>query len=970
MYIVKCDDLTLWTSADNKLKLVSPTIKLEVNKIGSFSFKIYPDHLYYNRLQKMRSVISVYQDKRVIFKGRIYSDAMDFQKTKKVEVEGLLGYFNDSIVRPYDYSGTVKNYFTMLVNQHNNQVEEFQRFKVGVVTVTDSDENDYITRASSDSPKTWDEINKKLIKLLGGHISIRYETDGNYIDYLKDYSDVSTQSIAFAVNLLDLNLENKADKLSTCIIPYGKKDSETGKFLDITSVNNGLDYIYDAEAVAKYGRIFEVVKWEDVTVASNLLRKATYYLADKIKLLSKLTVKAVDLHLTDETIEAFKLGDYVQIYSDPHSIDELILLTAYSMDLSKPSGATITLGLEKSSFLGEQMDADKDNITRIDTVIKEVGDLNTVVKSNVKTVEVLYYLSTSSTELIGGSWSKELPEWIDGRFYWQKTVTTHVNGTSAESEPICLTGNDGKDGEDGKDGQDATPFYTWIKYADSPTSGISDNPDGKKYIGIAHNKTEKTESNNYSDYTWSLIKGADGVPGKDGENGVTYYTWIKYADNASGANMSDDPTGKYYIGLAYNKTTATESSDASAYTWSLFRGSDGVNGSNGSNGKDGVGVKSINTQFYLSTSETELKGGSWLASMPEWSVGAFLWLRSIITYTDNTVAYTTPVCDSSWTAIDNLEIGGRNYLRKTDVSKFLNDWVPWNSTLALSDDGYLKITPNSGASSVGACPPKLTSLNSGETYTVSFDAYAAAKLVLGYNYIMADAGNSKLSPSIEITTAPKRYSFTFEAPNDFENSSIMLGYTVSTANTGVFYIKNLKLEKGNKATDWTPAPEDTTTEIENFVQETYSYINKSVENSEETTRIMLKEYAKTSDIESVRNEMSTSFTQTAEDFAFRFDTVNDRITTENAEINRVLTENSKYIRLVDGNIILGEKGALLTTKIANGRISFLYNDTVEVAYISEQKLYITQAEILESIVIGNFAYIPRKNGNLSFKKIK
>ena len=355
MYTIKLDDLTLWTPADNQLKLLNPTLNLAVNTTGSLSFRITPDHRYYDRLTKMKSIITVYQDARTLFKGRVFADTTDFRKIKKVDVEGLLGYFNDSIVRPYEFTGSVEDYFALLVAQHNSQVESHQRFKVGTVTVTDP--NNYITRASSNTPTTWAEMNEKLIKLLGGYLVIRYEADGNYIDYLADYTDTSTQQIAFAVNLLDLNLENKADKVRTCIIPYGAKDEATGNLVDITSVNGGVDYIADEEAVARYGKIFEVVTWDDVTLPENLLTRARYYLADKIKLLSKLTVKAVDLHLADETIEAFKLGDYVQIYSEPHGIDERVLLTAYSMDITNPAGCTITLGLEKSSFLGEQMAA-------------------------------------------------------------------------------------------------------------------------------------------------------------------------------------------------------------------------------------------------------------------------------------------------------------------------------------------------------------------------------------------------------------------------------------------------------------------------------------------------------------------------------------------------------------------------------------------------------------------------------------
>jgi hypothetical protein len=646
----------------------------------------------------LRSVISVYQDTRTLFKGRVFSDNTDFRKIKKVEVEGLLGYFNDSIVRPYDFKGSVTEYFTMLVNQHNDQVTDAQKFKVGNVTVTDP--NDYITRASSNTPKTWDEINNKLIKLLGGYISIRYEDDGNYVDYLAVYTDTSTQPIAFAINLLDLSLENKANSLATCIIPYGAKDESTGKPIDITSVNDGVDYIYNEEAVAKYGRIYEVVTWNDVTKPSNLLSKARLYLADKIKLLSKLTVKAIDLHLADETIEAFKLGDYVQVFSTPHGIDEIVLLTAYSMDLTKPSGCTITLGLEKSSFLGEQIDANKDSIDRIDIVRKETGDL----------------------------------------------ISKTING---------------------------------------------------------------------------------------------------------------------------------------------------------------------------------------------------------------------------------IKVGTRNYFQKSDVVKYFDAWIGRGGALSLTNDGFLEITPIDGSTAVGAYPPKLTTLKAGETYTVSFEAYAEADIRLGYFFILAetDSGNVGLNQSINITTSPARYSFTFTAPNDFETCSILFAYRLSGVTPTVFYLKDPKLEKGNIATDWTPAPEDVAVELAQATQETYTYVNELFENSEETTRTLLKEYAKTSDLETVEARVSTTINQTAEDIEVRFNRSIDTLTEKDGEIVRILEENSKYIRLVDGNIILGEVGALLTTKIANGRISFLYNDTIEVAYISDRKLYITQAEILESIVIGNFAYIPRSNGNLSFKKI-
>ncbi|MCC4043749.1 phage tail spike protein [Enterococcus gallinarum] len=156
-----------------------------------------------------------------------------------------------------------------------------------------------------------------------------------------------------------------------------------------------------------------------------------------------------------------------------------------------------------------------------------------------------------------------------------------------------ILGESGKDGEQGPQGvpgpkgDNGQTYYTWLKYADTPTSGMSDSPTGKTYIGLAYNKATATESTNYADYTWSLIKGADGAQGPKGSDGQTLYTWIKYATSASGAGMSDSPTGKTYIGLAYNKTTATEGTNAADYSWSLIKGDKGDTGETGPQGPQG-----------------------------------------------------------------------------------------------------------------------------------------------------------------------------------------------------------------------------------------------------------------------------------------------------------------------------------------------------------------------------------------------
>lgn len=80
-------------------------------------------------------------------------------------------------------------------------------------------------------------------------------------------------------------------------------------------------------------------------------------------------------------------------------------------------------------------------------------------------------------------------------------------------------------------------------------------------------------------------EGPQGVPGDPGADGITLYTWIRYAEDANGTGISNSPDGKSYIGLAYNKTTASESNNPSDYTWSKITGKDGVAGPAGEDGK-------------------------------------------------------------------------------------------------------------------------------------------------------------------------------------------------------------------------------------------------------------------------------------------------------------------------------------------------------------------------------------------------
>ena len=249
--------------------------------------------------------------------------------------------------------------------------------------------------------------------------------------------------------------------------------------------------------------------------------------------------------------------------------------------------------------------------------------------SSVTVSSVKYQEGTSATSAPTGTWQDAVVSVSAGNYLWTKT--TFSDGKVAYG--VARQGKDGDQGVQGPKGNDGQQYYTWVKYADTPTSGMSNDPDGKAYIGLAYNKTTATESTTYSDYMWSLIKGETGAIGPKGSDGQTYYTWIKYADNASGANMSDSPTGKSYIGLAYNKTTSTESNTASDYTWALFKGD------KGNQGDRGAGINSVTVTYGTSTSAST-QPTSWQSTLPTVAEGSYLWTRTVTDYTDDAIADT------------------------------------------------------------------------------------------------------------------------------------------------------------------------------------------------------------------------------------------------------------------------------------------------------------------------------------------
>lgn len=241
-------------------------------------------------------------------------------------------------------------------------------FKVGMVTVVDN--NDSLYRYTN-YENTLTAIKEDLIENLGGYIRVRNENGVHYIDYLAEPSDnVNTQQIDFGENLLDISRGFNLRDICTAIIPLGASlEERTIAALDervnIKSVNNGLDYIVNTEAVAKYGLILKTVKWDDVTTPEMLLSKAKKYLTDYQFDNMTIEAKAVDLHLTDAEMEMFKIGDSIHVRSPLHGIDRNFPLTGMKINLTKPSENEIILNGTQKSTLTSKSSTQSSDVVRI-----------------------------------------------------------------------------------------------------------------------------------------------------------------------------------------------------------------------------------------------------------------------------------------------------------------------------------------------------------------------------------------------------------------------------------------------------------------------------------------------------------------------------------------------------------------------------------------------------------------------------
>lgn len=411
MYRITLDGNTIYDPRLPECFVENPVLHQKANKIATLSFRIYPTHAQYGQFVKLASIASVYKGSqtRPMWKGRVLSTTMRTDKSMVIEFEDLLAYLLDSIVRPFEFSGNVPDFLEFVLTRHNEQVTPAQQIRLGTVTVTDP--NGYIARSSVDYLSSWEVIESKLIKTHGGYLRLRHESDGMYLDYLEGtLEDLPTaiNVIEYGENLSELIDESNAEATYTACIPLGAKikladdtGDEIERRLTVESVNGGLDYIVNDEALAQRGWICAPAKettWDDVTLPANLLRKAREFLNNQgVKLKNTLKLKAID--------DGFDYLHHVRVQSTPHNIQKTYLITEKTTPLADPKGATITVGSTELSLSDTALNGFKDAQERIEQVSGAVDLNNAMTNAQLNeiaqtTLDLMSNMERTAQELI------------------------------------------------------------------------------------------------------------------------------------------------------------------------------------------------------------------------------------------------------------------------------------------------------------------------------------------------------------------------------------------------------------------------------------------------------------------------------------------------------------------------------------------------------------------------------------------
>lgn len=398
MYTLTVDDNNLYIPEERDYSLNSAKIKINSDRVAYLDFEIPITNKAYGLLNEKTSMVKVYKDNVLTYKFFIDTIEDDFYYNKSVSCTSVVEYLSDSMVRPYSTiesepgllaPSSLDGYFQWLIDQHNAVCDTKKKFYVGVNQGASLDNNNYVYRASTQTPTVSSEIKDKILTPYpSAYITVSFDGEKNIINLYSDIYDKNDQLIDFGVNLLDFVKTADYSKCYTAVRPTGSTPEESegnSSKLPITieSIPDGVskwssdvykkqDVVYSISGVNKWGYKECAYSNSDIKTVDSLYQTSVVYLNKISSPALTIEVKAIDLSLLmGDKYSPLKVGQAVRIRSAPHNIDTYMTVSSIDIDVLDPTNDLYTLGESYDSLTGQQ----SAYVTRLNASINSAVDV-------------------------------------------------------------------------------------------------------------------------------------------------------------------------------------------------------------------------------------------------------------------------------------------------------------------------------------------------------------------------------------------------------------------------------------------------------------------------------------------------------------------------------------------------------------------------------------------------------------------
>lgn len=373
MYEILLDGKTLYYSGDEECIVMDPEISLRMNEAGSAKMSIPTINPLYNLVKIGNSMLTVKKNNREVFYGEVRAYDRNFDLSRKITAIGALSFLNKSIQPSHNYGNvTHRQFLTAILAIHNEQMfdDDTRKIYIGYTTVENSSN---LVDKITDGETTLEAIRNNLIDVHGGVLRLRHVNNNLYLDYitLSEYGNQCNQSITLGDNLMDYAENFSAENVVTVIEPYGSRiednDSEFEKRVDITSVNNGKNYLLGSStAIANYKYNRARVVFDGIDSPATLKTMAQTYLRETQFEKAVFNLTAADLAAVDTSFNAIYFGDRIPVKVPIVGLDATYPIVEMVMKPHNPEDERITLSAnirtKKVTMTGRMNDASREAV--------------------------------------------------------------------------------------------------------------------------------------------------------------------------------------------------------------------------------------------------------------------------------------------------------------------------------------------------------------------------------------------------------------------------------------------------------------------------------------------------------------------------------------------------------------------------------------------------------------------------------